>query len=66
MGRLHLDGYDGKVKYAQLLHDGSEVLVRKKKGAWLDEAEAHANAITLELPVEKPRVAIPVVELFLN
>jgi len=66
MGRLHLDGYDGKVQYAQLLHDASEVLVRKKKGAWLDEAEAHPNTITLELPVEKPRVAIPVVEFFLN
>lgn len=66
MGRLNLDGCEGKVKYAQLLHDASEVLVRKKKGAWLDEGEGYASTVTLELPVEKPRVAIPVVELFLE
>jgi alpha-L-fucosidase len=66
MGRLNLDGYEGKVKYAQLLHDASEVLIRKKKGAWLDEGEGYESTVTLELPIEKPRVAIPVVELFME
>jgi alpha-L-fucosidase len=66
MGRLALDGYAGKIKYAQLLNDASEVLIRKQKGAWLDEAKGGEDTLTLEIPVEKPRVTIPVIELFLE
>ena len=64
---LHLDGLAGKVKYAQLLHDASEV-------DWLSPvAEVDSNIgvvvpegmITLELPVRKPDVTVPVVELIL-
>jgi alpha-L-fucosidase len=66
MGRVHLDGFAGKVKYAQLLHDGSEVAFREGvRGAWMDESKSE-QTLTLTLPVVKPDVAIPVVELFLK
>jgi alpha-L-fucosidase len=63
---LHLDGLAGKVKYAQLLHDASEV-------RWIGaNADPHfippvgETTLTLELPVKKPDVVVPVVELFLK
>lgn len=31
MGRLHLDGFQGKVEYAQLLHDASEVQIMQSQ-----------------------------------
>ncbi len=66
---VHLDGLAGKVAFAQLLHDGSEVK--------LQEIDPHAQAqnttmggtagtLTLELPVQRPDVVVPVVELFLK
>ncbi len=64
---LHLDGkaYIERVKYAQLLNDASEV------GLGLDEwhanqSRAGKNTLTINLPVVKPTVAVPVVELFLK
>jgi alpha-L-fucosidase len=53
--QLHLDGFAGKVAYAQLLHDASEVRCAEKDGT-----------LTLRLPVRKPDVVVPVVELFLR
>ncbi|MCA1947591.1 MAG: alpha-L-fucosidase [Armatimonadetes bacterium] len=50
---LHLDGFAGKVAYAQLLHDASEVAMA-----------THGDTLTLRLPVIKPNVPIPVVELY--
>jgi alpha-L-fucosidase len=52
---LTLSGYKGKIKYAQLLNDASEVKFRERDG----------NVI-LELPLAKPDTEIPVIELFLN
>jgi|GEM_PF-35172 len=66
MGRLHLDGFAGKVKYAQLLNDGSEVRMSEGRGAWMDEGRPGPDVLTLNLPVTKPDVAIPVVELVLK
>ena len=63
-----IEGLGRKVKYAQFLHDASEV-------HWLDpDAEVDSNIgvavgdgiLTLELPVLKPDVVSPVVELFLK
>lgn len=53
---VHLDGLAGKVAYAQFLHDASEIRCR----------EGQDGALTLDLPVQKPDVAVPVVELFLK
>ncbi len=64
--QLHLDGFAGKVEYAQLLNDASEVKFHAVAGHQAEvEGEAH-DTLTLELPVVKPNVAIPVVELFLK
>ena len=54
-----LTGMADKVKYIQFLHDASEVRFR----AGSDEAK---NDLTLYLPVQKPQVEIPVLEVFLK
>jgi len=56
---LHLDGFAGRVEYAQLLHDASEIL--------LNEApDSPRKTLTLNLPVGKPDVTVPVIELFIK
>jgi alpha-L-fucosidase len=62
---VHLDGLGGKVEYAQLLNDASEV------GLGMDEWHAKQvgaprETLTLTLPQQKPSVDVPVVELFLK
>jgi alpha-L-fucosidase len=67
---LHLPGLAGRVDYAQFLHDASEV------GMVVIDSSAHAqnttlgglsgDTLTLELPVQRPDVAVPVIELFLS
>jgi len=66
--RLHLDGLAGKVEYVQLLNDASEVPWTEptgKPGRRMDTGEKKGSVI-LELPVNKPNVAVPVIELFLK
>lgn len=53
---LHLDGYAGKVAYAQLLNDASEIPF----------AEDAGGTLALTLPVIKPDTPVPVIELFLR
>ncbi len=66
LGQIALEGYADKVKYAQLLHDASEVKMSVEKGTnWVGES-SKANDLVLRLPVLKPKVEIPVVELFLK
>ena len=63
-GLLQLDFY-GKIEYAQFLHDGSEIFIRKP-------ASMHGQSGDLKpvgglvLPMLKPNVTIPVVEIFLK
>jgi len=54
---VHLEGLAGRVEYAQLLHDASEVRHRDR---------TEDGTVTLELPVQRPDVTVPVVELFLK
>jgi len=62
---VHLDGLAGRVEYAQLLNDGSEI--RFQQPATGNTAPImHADSLTLVLPVQKPPVAVPVIELFLR
>jgi alpha-L-fucosidase len=63
---LHLDGLAGKVEYAQLLNDASEVLIQRRP-EWQGYAdEIGKDSLTLRLPVQKPNVTVPVIELFLK
>jgi alpha-L-fucosidase len=64
---VHLAGLAGRVAYAQLLHDASEVRLLEPGGH--DEwsiADTDATTLTIELPVQRPDVVVPVVELFLR
>lgn len=68
---LHLPGMAGRVEYAQLLNDASEIPRRQFSGTVapapeLFHLETASDVLTLELPVEKPPVAVPVIELFLR
>lgn len=64
---LHLDGLAGKVEYAQLLHDASEVRIAQGAiGHGAGSTDSGKNTLTLRLPTQKPNVAVPVIELFLK
>jgi alpha-L-fucosidase len=60
-----MEGYRDKIWYAQFLHDASEIKIAEPFGHWLKE-EARPNDINLLLPVVKPDVEIPVIEIFLK
>ena len=58
---LHIDNGDTndgllqRIEYAQLLNDASEV-----------KYSIHENTLTFELPIVKPNVTVPVIEIFLK
>jgi len=67
---VHLPGLAGRVSYAQLLHDASEIRmtviepwVRPLTTGLPGQAE---GTLTLTLPVVRPDEIVPVVELFLS
>jgi alpha-L-fucosidase len=64
---IHLDGLAGKIEYAQFLHDASEVKIIEHQEA-TDHviAAVRKGSVALELPVVKPNVIVPVVEIFLK
>ena len=66
---LHLEGMGGKVAYAQLLNDGSEVKMIEggpQHVAGPVELGEQSKLLTLELPIHKPPVTVPVIELYLR
>ncbi len=65
---IHLHGLKGKVKYAQLLNDASEISFREAAADVHSNLNSRspANAVTLNLPPRKPNVTVPVIELFLK
>ncbi len=66
---IHLKGLSGKVKYAQFLHDGSEVKMRDSADGKTYSSlisKTPAGAVTVDLPVVKPAVEVPVIELILK
>jgi alpha-L-fucosidase len=64
---LVLPGLAGKVAYAQLLNDASEVPFKEAgvDRSW-DENELPEGTLLLSLPVVKPDVVVPVIEIFLK
>ena len=62
---LILPGYKGRVKYVQFLHDASEIIMNKPKQLAV-KTELGEKNIYLQLPVAKPNVEIPVIEVFLK
>ena len=65
---VHLEGLKGKVKYAQLLNDASEIrmLEAPPQASNTSPSGLGDDILTLTLPVQKPDVAVPVIELFLK
>lgn len=68
-GTLNLPGLAGRVRYAQFLHDGSEVGRAEPDPAQVAQntrpGGPEPGTLILRLPVQRPDVAVPVVELFL-
>lgn len=66
---LHLPGLAGKVAYAQLLNDASELGMRvidpSIRAQNTGVGGQPAGTLTLTLPIRRPDVTVPVIELFL-
>jgi alpha-L-fucosidase len=60
LNQIRLPGYKGRVKYAQFLHDASELQFANPPR----DTKAGED-LYLRLPVNKPNVEIPVIELML-
>jgi len=58
-----------KIEYAQLLNDASEIKIQvhdpNQEHTSMSEKN-NANTLILELPIQRPDVAVPVIELFLK
>jgi alpha-L-fucosidase len=62
---LRLPGLGGKVAYARLLHDGSEVQLEAND--WeMEQLKLNSGELILGLPVRRPNVVVPVIELQLK
>ncbi|GAA0931387.1 alpha-L-fucosidase [Nonomuraea longicatena] len=66
---VHLPGLSGLARYAQLLDDASEIRFENPDPA-IDSGNTKLGALppgtlTLRLPVRRPDVAVPVIEIFL-
>ncbi|GAC1384516.1 MAG: alpha-L-fucosidase [Herpetosiphon sp.] len=65
---IYLEHLAGKVEYAQLLNDASEIRITEPGS----QAQSHVTVVAggdtllLEIPVQKPNVSVPVIELFLK
>jgi alpha-L-fucosidase len=64
--RFTLKGFGGKIKYAQFLHDASEIKFTKPRRSVTYQEPENKDDIILQLPIVKPNIEIPVVELFLK
>ncbi|MDR0686039.1 MAG: alpha-L-fucosidase [Dysgonamonadaceae bacterium] len=53
---LKMENFRDKIKYAQILNDGSEIYLRSK----------NENDVELSLPLAQPATEIPVIEVFLK
>lgn len=58
--------YVGKIDYAQLLHDGSELILQENPKVLFDGDHATLSGAVISLPPVKPDVIVPVIELFLK
>jgi alpha-L-fucosidase len=63
---IYCPGLRGKIEYAQLLNDGSEI--QQPSQAFFDHhmADDTEDTLVLEIPVQEPPVAVPVIEMVLR
>ena len=55
-----------KVDYAQFLHDGSELTIRKGASIQHSQGGDLGTRDNIVLPMKKPNVEIPVIEIWLK
>ena len=68
-GEEHLDGFAGKVAYAQMLNDASEITFQEgdpHQQAQNTTMAGEAGTVVLNLPIQRPNVLVPVIEIFLK
>ena len=65
---LPMENIAGKIEYVQFLHDGSEIQysVGTRHGTCGDVSKANENTVFFKLPVVKPDVIVPVIEIILK
>lgn len=64
---LEMHGMAGKIEYAQFLHDGSEILFSEKTLTHISVGTSSGDdMVFFKLPVVKPNVIDPVIEVFLK
>ena len=66
MCSLFLKGFGGKIKYAQFLHDASEIRPGMPVANVTYVETLAGGDLILDLPIVKPDTEIPVIELFLK
>ncbi|GAA1717802.1 alpha-L-fucosidase [Brachybacterium phenoliresistens] len=70
MQHVHISGLAGKVRFARLLHDGSEVAhttIDPEQKAWNTTVGGlGADVVTFTLPIMRPDVLLPVLEIRLT
>lgn len=65
---IHLEGLKGKVEFAQFLHDASEVIFKEsdEQKSGHTDPKIGQNEVVLEIPVQRPDVILPVIEITLK
>ncbi len=67
LGYVHLPGLAGKVRFTRLLNDGSWLRTSESdpssEGSQMEAAGQPAGTLTVHLPVQRPDVLMPVIEL---
>ena len=65
---LMVENLADRIEYVQVLHDASEIKynVGERHGAVGDIAAANERAVYFALPVVKPDVVVPVIEIILK
>lgn len=70
MQHLHLHGLSGRVRFARFLHDGSEVALSTidpdQQALNMTPAGLGPDVLTVTLPIRRPDVLLPVIELRLE
>ena len=66
---IHLEGLAGRIEYAQLLHDASEIRYQefdRNVATHYTSLAGREGTVVLDLPIVKPNVEVPVIEIFLK
>ena len=67
LSTLPLEGFAGRIKYAQFLHDASEIKFTESVINQMgDNISSEKSKVNLQIPGIRPDVVVPVIEIFLK